>query len=104
MTTQKDPIIGGDGNWTTGFKDCTPEAQSYRLDRAIETILENAHVLTCFNCGETLESQTSGIANDTRAGILHIDPGEHNYPGEPDIPASAYFECIKCYESSGYDE
>ena len=63
-----------------------------------ELILENAHVLTCFNCGETLELQTSVIPNDTRVGILHIDPGEKNYPREPDIPASAYFECMQCYE------
>ena len=63
-----------------------------------ELILENAHVLTCFNCGETLELQTSVIPNDTRVGILHIDQGEMNYPREPDIPASAYFECMQCYE------
>jgi hypothetical protein len=63
-----------------------------------ELILENAHFLTCFNCGGTLESQTSGIANDTRVGILHIDPREVNYPREPDMPASAYFECLECYE------
>ena len=62
-----------------------------------ELILENTHVLTCFDCGGTLESQTSVIPNDTRVGILHIDPGEKNYPREPDIPASAYFECMQCY-------
>lgn len=63
-----------------------------------ELILENAHILTCFNCGETLESQTTGIANDTRAGVLHIDPGEMNYLHEADVPASAYFECVKCLD------
>ena len=63
-----------------------------------ELILENAHVLTCFNCGETLELQTSVIPNDERIGILHIDRGEKNYPHEPDTPALVYFECMQCYE------
>jgi len=61
-----------------------------------ELILENAHILTCFNCGETLESKTTR-ANDTAVAVLHIDPGEMNYPREPDIPSSAYFECMECY-------
>lgn len=64
-----------------------------------ELILENAHVLTCFNCGKTLESQTSGIANDTTVGVLHIEPGECNYPYEPDAPPSLYFECVNCFYS-----
>jgi len=61
-----------------------------------ELILENKHLLTCFNCGETLESKTTH-ANDTAVAVLHIDPGGIRYPREQDIPASAYFECMKCY-------
>ena len=69
-----------------------------------ELILDNVQVLTCFNCGETLTSQRSVIPNDERVGILHIDPGEKNYPHEPDIPALAYFECMQCYERERIEE
>lgn len=62
-----------------------------------ELILENAHVLTCFTCGKTLESQTSGVENDTVFGIMHVDQGESNHPRGPDVRASAYFECTECH-------
>lgn len=32
-------------------------------------------------------------------GVLHLDPGELNYPREPDVPASAFFECMDCYHA-----
>ena len=67
-----------------------------REEDLCELILENAHVITCFNCGEMLESQTSIVANNTMTGILHIEPGERNYPYEPDTPPSAFFECVEC--------
>ena len=61
-----------------------------------ELILKNAHVLTCYNCGETLRAQSRTL--DTAIGVLHIDPGEMNYPREPDVPASAFFECMQCHK------
>ena len=66
-----------------------------------ELILENTHLLKCFECGATLESKMNHATNKTAVGILHIDPGESNYPREPDISASAYFECMDCHETEG---
>jgi len=63
-----------------------------------ELILENAHVLECFDCGEPLESKTNHAKNNDVVAVLHIDIGEHNYPHSPDEPAPAYFECLECYE------
>ncbi len=58
-------------------------------------ILRHAHLLTCYNCGEKLSDKLP-TASDDRVGVLHIDPGQSNYPREPDEPAVAYFECIEC--------
>lgn len=59
----------------------------------LNVILDNAHKLTCFNCGEEL---TPDIITGA-IGVIHIDPGEHNYPHSPDIPAEAYVVCMKCH-------
>ena len=66
-----------------------------------DIILQNANLLTCFNCGRTLDdvhSQHKGRAEDV--GVLCIDPGSNNYPHEPDEPAQAYFECMECREAN----
>ena len=68
-----------------------------------DMILENAHVLTCFNCGELLEQKATSVNNNTTVAVLHIDPGELNYPHEPDVPASVYFECMECHERNWQD-
>ena len=101
--------------FTLGLRDTMPvqtEEQTEKSKRdgmteedLCELILENAHILTCFNCGELLESKIAYAKrsnklddNQTAVAILHADPGESNYPREPDVPASAYFECLECYE------
>ena len=62
-----------------------------------DIILENFHLLTCFNCGEKLEDVKSDYRTGSEeAGVLCIDPGRINYPREPDEPAQAYFECMDC--------
>ncbi len=66
-----------------------------------DIILRNAHLLTCYNCGEKLEdvhSKRRGRTEDV--GVLCIDPGCNNYPREPDEPAQAYFECMGCREAN----
>ena len=60
----------------------------------LNVILDNAELLTCYNCGER-------IAETSRGGdvaVLNMDPGESNYPNSPDEPASAAFTCIKCFD------
>jgi hypothetical protein len=62
-----------------------------------DIILENFHLLTCFNCGEKLGDVKSNYrTGGEEAGVLCIDPGSINYPREPDEPAAAYFECVEC--------
>lgn len=62
-----------------------------------DIILENFHLLTCYNCGEKLGDVKSDYRGGSEeAGVLCIDPGSINYPREPDEPAAAYFECMDC--------
>ena len=59
----------------------------------------NAHLLTCYNCGETLARKSHWHWHSDHVGVLHIDPGSNNYPREPDEPAQAYFECMECAQA-----
>lgn len=64
-----------------------------------DVILQNIDLLTCFNCGENIaevKEKEGTIRTDDFIGELCIDPGEYNYPREPDVPAEAYFVCVKC--------
>jgi hypothetical protein len=70
--------------------------QKMKEEELCELILENVHVLTCFNCGKTLESTMCLAKWSDEVAVLNIDPGESNYPHEPDISASAFFECMEC--------
>jgi len=60
----------------------------------LDAVLGGYATLTCENCGENLNDK---FIADKPAGILFIDPGENNYPHEPDVPPLAYFYCHKCF-------
>jgi len=67
-------------------------------DCICDLVLDNVHLLTCFDCGKTLVSQSNEFTEDNdMIGIIHLNTGEHNYPFGPEIPASVYFECMTCY-------
>lgn len=88
------------GDIELGFRDLpTPKRALKDEGELADIILRNAHLLTCFNCGEKLEDiHSKGRGRTEDIGILCIDPGRDNYPREPDEPAEAYFECMKCRE------
>ena len=67
--------------------------------KVCDVILENVDLLTCFNCGEKLievKEKDGTVRTDDFIGEFCIDPGESNYPREPDVPAAVYFVCVKC--------
>jgi hypothetical protein len=61
----------------------------------LDVILDNAELLTCYNCGEIITNVAHRGGN---VAVLNIDPGENNYPHSPDEPASAAFTCFKCFD------
>lgn len=69
-------------------------------DELCDIILDNINVMTCIDCGESLESQISGADNDTRIGVLHIYPTESDRAQYPDVPPSVFFECVKCCDET----
>ena len=63
----------------------------------LETLITNLDKLTCFNCGKKLVEEINvSLKNDNPLGILYYEHGEDNYPREPDIPSTIYFECMEC--------
>jgi len=67
--------------------------------KVCDVILQNVDLLTCFNCGEKLGEIKEKIEfpqKDDFMGEFCIDPGESNYPREPDVPAGVYFICVEC--------
>ena len=65
-------------------------------DDLLEILMKNLDKLTCFNCGKKLVEEMTFPADDIPMGILYFEKGEMNYPREPDIPATIYFECMEC--------
>lgn len=65
-------------------------------DELLEIIMTNLDTLTCFNCGKKLVEEIIFLGDDIPLGILCYEKGEMNYPREPDIPATIYFECMEC--------
>jgi hypothetical protein len=71
-------------------------------------LLRRGDLLTCFNCGKKLSEIYSNMTskraskrvNDRFVAKLILEPGEVNYPREPDIPASLYFVCAECEEKT----
>lgn len=72
------------------------------LDEAclMDMLLKHGEMLTCFNCGRNLTEIDSNRIHrhgkDRFIAKLILEPGEVNYPREPDIPASLYFMCSEC--------
>lgn len=67
--------------------------------KVCDVILENIDLLTCFECGLQLvdvKENDETLHKDEFIGALCIDPGESNYPHEPDVPAELYLVCVKC--------
>jgi len=72
--------------------------------KVCDVILQNVDLLRCFNCGARLadlkENEGTAVQYSrrevARLGELCIDPGESNYPREPDVPAGVYFICVEC--------
>lgn len=67
--------------------------------KVCDVLLENIDLLTCFNCGEKLSEIKEKIEfphKDDFIGEFCFDPGESNYPVEPDVPAGVYFVCVEC--------
>ncbi|NJD75744.1 MAG: hypothetical protein FIB08_01425 [Candidatus Methanoperedens sp.] len=66
----------------------------------MDILMRHGELLTCFNCGKRLtETEGSRIhkhGKDRLIAKLILEPGEVNYPREPDIPASLYFVCAEC--------
>ncbi|MDP2217224.1 MAG: hypothetical protein Q8J68_08065 [Methanolobus sp.] len=60
-----------------------------------DVILQNIDLLRCFNCDAQL-ADFKFLFKDDFIGELCIDPGESNYPHEPDVPAGVYFICAEC--------
>lgn len=62
-------------------------------------LLQNIDLLTCLSCGAKLVDVEEGevtLRKDDFMGEFCVDPGESNYPHEPDVPAAAYFVCVEC--------
>ncbi|CAG0970792.1 MAG: hypothetical protein OIN86_10165 [Candidatus Methanoperedens sp.] len=72
------------------------------LDEAclMDLLLKHGKMLACFNCGRNLtEIDSNSIhrhGKDRFIANLILEPGEINYPREPDIPACLYFVCSEC--------
>ncbi len=72
------------------------------LDEAsmMDLLLKHGEMLTCFNCGRSLTSidgdRMHKHCKDKFKAKLILEPGEINYPREPDIPASLYLVCSEC--------
>ncbi len=69
----------------------------------MDMLLKHGDMLTCYNCGKKL-TEVNGIELNKRArdmviAKLILDPGESNYPHDPDVPASLYFICAECEKS-----
>lgn len=63
-----------------------------------DVILQNIDLLRCFNCDARLadlKENKGTVHTDDFIGELCIDPGERNYPLEPDVPAGVYFICAE---------
>ncbi len=75
------------------------------LDEAdiMDTLLKHGDLLTCYNCGKKLTEvngkKLNKRAKDMVIAKLVLDPGESNYPHEPDVPATLYFVCSECEKS-----
>lgn len=65
-------------------------------DELLEILMNNLDELTCFNCGNELIEEIDFPRDDIPLGILYYEKGEINYPREPDIPPTIYFECMEC--------
>lgn len=65
----------------------------------MSVIEHHGNKLTCSNCGKALsEVGVSREGADKLIAELCFDPGESNYPREPDVPATVYFVCGECVE------
>jgi hypothetical protein len=66
----------------------------------MELLLKHGEMLTCFNCGRSLTEidgdRIHRHGKDRFIAKLILEPGESNYPREPDISASLYFVCCEC--------
>ena len=65
-------------------------------DELLEILISNFDKLTCFNCGKKLVDEITFLGDDIPLGTLYYEKGELNYPREPDIPPTIYFECMEC--------
>lgn len=65
-------------------------------DELLEILISNLDKLTCFNCGKKLIDEITFLGDDIPLGTLYYEKGELNYPREPDIPPTIYFECMEC--------
>ncbi len=70
----------------------------------MDLLLKNGELLTCFNCGRSLTEidgdRIHRHGKDRFIAKLILEPGESNYPREPDMPASLYFVCCECTTES----
>lgn len=70
----------------------------------MDLLLRHGELLTCFNCGKKLteveSKKLNERANDRFIAKLILEPGEVNYPREPDVPASIYFVCAECVDKT----
>ncbi|MGB8216278.1 MAG: hypothetical protein WCE94_03160 [Candidatus Methanoperedens sp.] len=80
------------------------------LDEAsiMDLLQRHGEMLTCFNCGRNLTEidgdRIHRHGKDRFIAKLILEPGEINYPREPDIPASIYFVCSDCAEEQQQKE
>ncbi len=66
----------------------------------MDVLLKHGEFLTCFSCGKSLtevdDDRVHEHGKDRFIAKLVLEPGENNYPREPDIPAGLYFVCSEC--------
>lgn len=62
----------------------------------LDILLKHGDLLTCAECGDKLVEKVDTTKCEGLVAKLILDPGEINYPREPDVPASLYFICPDC--------
>jgi hypothetical protein len=66
------------------------------MNNPIKLTINGEEVLQgCYNCGAEIM--------ETEPFMIQFDPGEQNYPVEPDVPSEYYFVCKKCILAETYD-
>ncbi len=71
--------------------------ESPKEEELMGEIERHGNKLTCFNCEKALSDV--GVAREGQEKLiaeLCFEPGESNYPREPDVPATIYFVCGEC--------